>query len=148
MKIAIYCLLATLLLLLILAGLMKRLHYRIGSRYLKITVFGITLRRIRLADICYANKREPKGLAEYWYNTFQSSHRVLTIERTRGLRKYICITPRNRYVFLSDLKSAVRRVNPECEWANKTDEQLAWASPELGTAPESLREGPASSNQG
>jgi hypothetical protein len=42
---------------------------------------------------------------------------LLTIERKRGLVKRFCITPQNRYVFLADLKSAVRRVDPKAEWA-------------------------------
>ena len=56
-------------------------------------------------------------MAERWYSTFKTSHRLLTLERKRGILKYFCITPQNRYVFLADLKSAVRRVDPTAEWA-------------------------------
>ena len=75
------------------------------------------MRRIPLEQIAYVSKRPPKGAAEYWYSTFKTSHRLLTIERKKGLRKFVCITPTNRYVFLADLKSAVRRVDSTAEWA-------------------------------
>jgi hypothetical protein len=96
---------------------MRQLHFRIGSRHLKVMFFGIPIRRIALNNIAYASKREPKGIAERWYSTFKTSHRLLVIERKNGLFKYVGITPQNRYVFLADLKSAVRRVDPTAEWA-------------------------------
>jgi hypothetical protein len=117
MKIAVLCIGGTLLILLALLWCMANLHFRIGSRHLKILVFGLPVRRIPLNQIAYVSKREPKGTAEYWYSTFKTSHRLLTIEKKRGLRKYVCITPTNRYVFLADLKAAVRRVDPAAEWA-------------------------------
>lgn len=117
MKIAVFCIGGTVLLILFLLWCMANLHFRIGSRHLKILLWGIPIRRIALDQIAYVSKREPKGFAEYWYSTFKTSHRVLSIERKRGLRKYVCITPTNRYVFLADLKSAVRRVDPTAQWA-------------------------------
>jgi hypothetical protein len=117
MKIPLYTFLGTVLLILLMLWLMTQINYRIGNRHLKITIFGITLRKIGLDNIVYATKREPDRLSENWYNTFKTNHRLLTIERERGLFKYVCITPRNRYVFLADLRDAVRRVNPKCEWA-------------------------------
>ena len=106
------------LLLLLLFVCMRQLHFRIGSRHLKVILFGFAIRKIELTDIAYASKREPKGAAERWYSTFKTSHRLLVIERKTGLRKYFCITPQNRYVFLADLKNAVRRVDPTAEWAH------------------------------
>ena len=117
MKLALICAGATLALLVLLTWIMTQIHYRIGSKHLKIVLFGITIRQISLDEIAYASKREPSGMAERWYSTLKTSHRLLTIERTRGLRKYVCITPRNRYAFLGDLKRAVLRVNPAAEWA-------------------------------
>ena len=117
MKLALICAGVTLGLLAILAWLMSRIHYRIGSKHLKIVLFGFAIRQIPLDQIVYASKREPSGMAERWYSTFKTSHRLLTIERSRGLRKFVCITPRNRYAFLGDLKRAVLRVNPSAEWA-------------------------------
>jgi hypothetical protein len=117
MKIAVLCAGGTVLILLLLLWSMTNMHFRIGSRHLKILVFNVPIRRIPLNQIAYVSKREPKGVAEYWYSTFKASHRILTIERKKGLRKYVCITPTNRYVFLADLKSAIRRVDPTAEWA-------------------------------
>jgi hypothetical protein len=117
MTLAIYCLGGTALLLLFFLWCMTQIHFRIGSRHLKVMLFGMSVRRVALDDIAYASKREPKGMAERWYSTLKTSHRLLVIERKSGLRKYFCITPQNRYVFLADLKSAVRRVDPSAEWA-------------------------------
>jgi hypothetical protein len=120
MNIVLYSIAGVVAFLALLAWCMVRLHYRIGSRSLKFLLFGIPIRRIPLDQIANISKRPPKGLAEYWHNCFKSNHRVLTIERKRGFRKYISITPRNRYIFLADLKSAVRRVDPTAEWADTT----------------------------
>jgi hypothetical protein len=118
MNIVFYCIAGVVVVIALLIWCMLQMHYRIGSKYLKIVLFGLTIRRIRLDQIGYISKRTPKGIAEYWHNCFKSNHRVLTIERTRGLRKYVSITPRNRYIFLADLKSAIRRVNPQADWAD------------------------------
>jgi hypothetical protein len=117
MKFAILCIAGAVVLLLLLAWCMTQIHFRIGSRHLKVLMFGVPIRRIALANIAYVSKREPKGFAERWYSTLKTSHRLLTIERKRGLIRHVCITPQNRYVFLADLKSAVRRVDPQAEWA-------------------------------
>jgi hypothetical protein len=117
MRLAVICLGCTAFVLLFFFWCMTRIHFRIGSRHLKIMLFGLTIRRIALADIAYASKREPKGMSERWYSTLKTSHRLLVIERKTGIRKYVCITPQNRYVFLADLKSAIRRVDPAAEWA-------------------------------
>jgi len=117
MKIALLCLGGTLLLLLLLYWCMSHLHFRIGSRHLKVLCFRLVIRRVSLLDIAHASKREPKGAAERWYSTFRTSHRLLTIERKSGLRRNFVITPQNRYVFLADLKNAVRRMDPSAEWA-------------------------------
>jgi hypothetical protein len=93
--------------------LQTNIQYRIGSKHLKIQCFGLTLRRINLTDIKRVSKRKPAGMAEYWYNTTRAKHRALTIQRQRGLRKLILISPRNRYVFLNDLQNAIKRVQPD-----------------------------------
>lgn len=134
MNLAIYCIGGTVLALLLLVWAMTRLEYRIGSRHLKIQLLGFTLRQISLEEIRAAHKRDPRGFAERWYNTFHPSHRLVTIERPRGMRRrYLCITPKNRYVFLNELRQAVRRVNPECEWANRNmaEDQTSFISAPL-----------------
>jgi hypothetical protein len=131
MKLAFLCIAAGVILLLFLLWCMTQLHFRIGSRHLKVLLFGLTIRRIALNNIAHASKREPKGFAERWYSSFKTSHRLLTIERKRGLIKRVCITPQNRYVFLADLKSAVRRVDPQAEWAALRTYEIT-AGPEGG----------------
>ena len=120
MKLALICAGGFLFLLLLLFWCTRQLHFRIGGRHLKVMLFGLAIRKVELTDIAYASKREPRGAmggAERWYSTFKTSHRLLVIERKTGWRKYFCITPQNRYVFLADLKAAVRRVDPSAEWA-------------------------------
>jgi hypothetical protein len=117
MKLALLCIAGAVLLFLLLFWGMTQIHFRIGSRHLKVLLFGVPIRRLSLANIAYVSKREPKGFAERWYSTLKTSHRLLTVERKRGIIRNVCITPQNRYVFLADLKSAVRRVDPTAEWA-------------------------------
>lgn len=93
--------------------LQSRIQYRIGSKHLKISCLGVTLRRVDLTDIKRISKRKPPGLAEFWYSTLHPKHRLLAIQRQTGLRKYVVISPRNRYVFMSDLQNAIKRVKPE-----------------------------------
>jgi hypothetical protein len=106
--------------------LQTKIQYRIGSKHLKISCLGLVLRRIDLTDIKRISKRKPsEGFAEYWYSTTRPKHRTLAIQRHTGLRKTVLITPRNRYVFLSDLQNAIRRVSPqtnvEVEAAEETE---------------------------
>jgi hypothetical protein len=121
MKIALICAAATAGLLLILAWVMTQIHYRIGSRHLKVALWGMPLRKIPLEEIKKVSKRRPKGAAEYWYNTLKPSHRFLAIEKTRGIRKFLCISPQHRYVFMADLKAAARRINPAADLSQFSD---------------------------
>src|ERR1051325_2697618 len=101
--------------------LQTKIQYRIGSKHLKISCLGLTMRRIDLADIKRISKRKPSGLAEYWYSTLHPKHRLLAVQRHSGLRKYVVISPRNRYVFMSDLQNAVKRVKPETNVESLTE---------------------------
>jgi hypothetical protein len=92
--------------------LQTRLQYRIGRDHLKISVLGITLRRVALSDIKRISKRHPGGFAEYWYSTTRPKHRTLALQLNSGLRKTIMITPRNRYIFMTDLQNAIKRAQP------------------------------------
>ncbi len=120
MKLALLCIAGTGVLVLGCLWMMSRISYRVGRRHVRVLLFGIPLRRIRIDQIAYASKHEPNAWAERWYNTLRISHRLLTIEKRRGLIKNICITPRHRYAFLGEIKSAVRRIDPEAEWAQVT----------------------------
>ena len=117
MKLALLCLGIAVFVFLLLFWCIRQIHFRLGSRHLKVILFGLTIRRLDLTNIAYASKREPRGVAERWLSTLKTSHRLLAIEKKNGWPKYFCITPQNRYVFLADLKSAVRRVDPTAEWA-------------------------------
>ncbi|MDB6038431.1 MAG: hypothetical protein JWM99_2272 [Verrucomicrobiales bacterium] len=94
----------------LLIWLSSHVHYRIGSKHLKVLLFGICVRRIALDEIRDLSKRDPGRFAERWYNTFHLSHRLLVVKRTKGLRKNFVITPSHRYVFMADLQTAVDRV--------------------------------------
>src|SRR5436190_3118365 len=120
MKFALLCIGGTVLFLTFCFWLMYRIKYRVGHRHVKILLFGFPIRRIAIREISYASKHPPGGLAERWHNTFRTSHRLLTIEKRRGLFKKICITPKNRYAFLGEIKSAVRKTDPAAEWAQIT----------------------------
>lgn len=102
--------------------LMTKIHYRISSRYLKIICLGLTVRRIDLLDIKRISKRKPSRAAEYWCCTLNPKHRILAIQRHRGLRKFVVISPRNRYIFLTDLQNAIKRVKPDQKMEALVDE--------------------------
>jgi uncharacterized protein (UPF0248 family) len=92
-----------------LGALASRLRYVLTGRHLKVTLFGLCLRRIRLADIESVSKRQAHW-AEKWYNTLKPAHRILVVRRRRGLFKEFIITPRNRYVFKTELEQALAKV--------------------------------------
>jgi len=92
--------------------LITRLRYAITERHLKVTLFGVCLRRIKLADIDSVSKRQSIW-AEKWYCTLRPYHRMLVIRRRRGLFRDFIITPQNRYVFKSELERAVSRLKSE-----------------------------------
>jgi hypothetical protein len=111
---------------LLLMWLVTQIRYRISSRHLRVTLFGLTVRKIELTDIKRISKRMPSRLlCEKWMNTFKPKHRVLAIKRHSGILKYFLITPRNRYIFLADLQNAIHRVKP-----NLKTEDLVEDAPE------------------
>jgi hypothetical protein len=113
MKLVVFAAAGLMFFALFVVWLQTRIQYRIGSKHLKILCLGLTLRRIDLADIKRISKRKPPRLAEYWYSTLKPKHRLLAIQRNGGLRKFVVISPRNRYVFMADLQNAIHRVKPD-----------------------------------
>jgi hypothetical protein len=112
------------------AWLITKIRYRISARHLRITLFGVTLRKIDLTDIKRISKRKPSSRAcENWSCTHQPKHRVLAIQRRKGLRKFVIITPLNRYIFITDLQTAIQRVKPTTQPDNLVD-------PSIDEAPE------------
>lgn len=120
MKVVLICIAATAVLVLLFLWIISRIQYRVGRRHVKVLLFGMPIRRIAISRIAYASKHEPDGFAERWYNTFKPSHRLLTIEKSRGFPRNICITPKHRYAFLGEIKEAVRKADPNAEWAQVT----------------------------
>ena len=120
MKPTLLCIAGVAVAVLVVFWLITRIQYRVGRRHVKVLLFGIPIRRIAIGRIAYASKHEPDGFAERWYNTFKTSHRLLTIEKLKGFPRHVCITPKNRYAFLGEIKEAVRKADPNAEWAQVT----------------------------
>src|SRR5436309_3490386 len=83
-----------------------QLRYSITARHLKVMLFGLCIRRIKISDIEYVSKRQTSR-AEKWFNTLHPAHRVLVIHRRRGWFKDFVITPKNRYVCKAELERAM-----------------------------------------
>ncbi len=113
MEIAVFTALGLLLSVFLMLWLITRLRYRIGSRHVKVTLFGICIRRVALENIEAISKRRGGGLAEHWWSTMRPKHRMLVIRKKRGLFKNFVITPKNRYIFKTDVVRGAKRVgNP------------------------------------
>jgi hypothetical protein len=110
MKEIVFGALGLLLLCFAFAWAITRIHYHITPRHVRITLFGFVLRRVPLGNIDTVSKRRVDGLAENWWCTFQTSHRLLVIRRKRGLIRNVVITPRNRYAFKSELERAIEKL--------------------------------------
>ena len=114
MKLVVFVLLGAVALAGLLGALASQLRYVLTGRHLKVTLFGLCLRRIRLADIDSVSKRRAHR-AEKWCNTFKPAHRILVIRRRRGWFKDFIITPKNRYVFKAELEQALAKLKPAAE---------------------------------
>ncbi len=108
-EIAVFGALALLVGLLVARGLMTRIRYRVGSRHVKVLLFGLCIRRVALKNIESVSKRPGEGWAERWCCTLRPKHRMLVIRKKRGVFKNFIITPKNRYVFRSNIERALRR---------------------------------------
>lgn len=100
------------LVLVVLLWLRGRVDYAIGRTSLRITLLGLTLRRIPFADIRRVGtpKRESNWLrTESWANSWDVSHRGLVVHRLSGLRRRLLLTPTHRYTFRHELRQAIAR---------------------------------------
>src|SRR5437667_9287037 len=104
-----------------------QLRYAITARHLKVMLFGLCIRRIKISDIEYVSKRQTTW-AEKWYNTLHPSHRALVVHRRRGWFKDFVITPKNRYVCKAELERALANLQGAEE--NRRPESLRVASPD------------------
>lgn len=109
MKIAVFSALGLLIAIFFSCWLITCIRYRIGSRHVKVSLFGLCLRRIPFDDISSVSKRRATGFAENWWNTLRPNHRMLVIRRHRGWPRNVIITPTNRYVFKSELEKALEK---------------------------------------
>jgi hypothetical protein len=114
MKLVVFVLLGAVALAGLLGALASQIRYVLTGCHLKVTLFGLCLRRIRLADIDSVSKRQAPW-AEKWYNTLRPSHRILVIHRRRGWFKNFIITPKNRYVLKAELEQALAKLNAAAE---------------------------------
>ena len=116
MKVFVFGALGLLLLCFFFSWAVTHVHYHITPRHVKVTLFGIVLRRVRISNIASVSKRRVDGWAENWWSTLRSNHRSLVLRRKRALIRNVIITPRNRYVFKAELERAIERANaPEQE---------------------------------
>ena len=95
----------------VLIGSMRAIRYEITATHLRITWLGIPVRWLRLDEIKYVSS---KGCfwAERWYNTFFVRRHLLVIHRRKGLHKTVMITPKNPYVFKTELYQARKIAMP------------------------------------
>ena len=111
MKAFVFGALGLLLLYFLMTWLVTHIRYHITQQHVKITLFGVVLRRIRLANIESVSKRRIDGLAENWWSTSRPTHRSLVIRKKRGLLKNVILTPHTRYVFKAELERALQRLD-------------------------------------
>jgi hypothetical protein len=125
MKPFVFCSLGLLVATLVFVWLVSRIRYRIGSRHVKVLLFGLCIRRVAIANIQSVSKRRADGWAEHWWSTFRPKHRMLVLRRHRGLCRNFVVTPKNRYIFRTDLERAMGRINAARERAEKDAEMPA-----------------------
>jgi hypothetical protein len=91
-----------------------RLRYVIGQKALRVMLGGLTLRRIGFDDIRRISTphSDPDwSKSENWRNTFRGTHRLLVIQRKSGRFRKFVVTPRLRYEFREQLRTAIARAN-------------------------------------
>jgi hypothetical protein len=132
MEIFVFSALGVLVGILLFIWLMTRIRYRIGSRHVKVLLFGVCVRRIKLASIESVSKRRGPGWTERWWSTPRPKHRALVLRRSRGLCRNFEITPKNRYIFRAGLERALRRSGRELEPSAASDSPAPGASPDNG----------------
>jgi len=96
----------------------SRLHYVIGKTSLRVVFGRFTVRRVPYEEILRISKPRhtpPWRLTENWRNGFFDNHRVLVVERRRGVFPWLVITPARRYEFRTRLREAMARHGVETD---------------------------------
>lgn len=88
--------------------LVFRIRYTVDDAYVRVKLFGVTLRKIALRDIEFADTAAPFW-NEHWCNTLWACGRVVRLRRKSGLVRNFIITPANRDEFLAQLRSKLGR---------------------------------------
>jgi len=88
--------------------LVFRIRYTVDNEYVRVVVFGVTVRRIALSDIEFADTAAPFW-NEHWCNTLCACGRIVRLRRKSGLVRNFIITPVDRDAFLAELRSKLGR---------------------------------------
>ena len=95
--------------LLLVVGLLVLLiciRYRVGEKYLIVSIFGIPVRWVRLTNIRHVGTARVR-FAEQWHNQILvKPQTVLVIRKRRGLIKNLVITPLHRHAFMAEIERA------------------------------------------
>jgi hypothetical protein len=95
----------------VLIASMRAIRYHITATHLRITWLGIPVRWLRLDEIKYVSSKGSLW-AERWYNTFSVRRHLLVVHRRKGLHKTVMITPKNPFVFKTELYQARKIAMP------------------------------------
>jgi hypothetical protein len=99
-----------------LAGLIflsiRAIGYRLTATHLKVTWFGVPVRRVRLDNIRHIGNK-PVAWAERWASAPFDPGRLLVIRRKRGLFKNLVITPARPYEFRFSMFQAIKALTGE-----------------------------------
>ena len=102
-----YILLAIMPTLIFLGWVRTRLEYSVTEKGIQISLFGVCLRRIGIANVKQISKKRIR-LTENWINTLKPTHKILTIHKRSGIFKTCTITPKNRYIFMAEVQKALQ----------------------------------------
>jgi len=117
--------------------LRSRVRYVIGRSSLRVMCLGVTLRRIPFTDIERAStpKREAGWTTtESWRNTWSPDHRELVVHRRTGWRRRVLITPKHRYAFRAELRTALEKAGQSM---GAEEDEVAGVNQDSGKALES-----------
>lgn len=85
-----------------------RIRYIVDDRHVRVKLCALTLRKVALADIEFADTASPFW-NEHWCNTFWPFGRTVRLRRKSGLVRNFVITPAHRAAFLAELRSKLSR---------------------------------------
>ncbi len=78
--------------------------YRVDQRFVRVMLGRVTLRKVLLSDIAFADTAAPFW-NEHWCNTLFARGRVVRLRRKSGWIKNFIITPAARDDFLQQLRA-------------------------------------------